>query len=297
MNLKIYDNNTTSNDNIIEKKYYQNKYNIFRVNNVLKYEIENFNTWTVETSTIGVISTSNYYLIIDTFFHDAFGHWVFESAIYLKLFLELKKEYPNLKLHLKGKKKYKVLFVEYFGINIDDIVYNLEPSNTCIFPLPISCLNIKENNHLFREYVDDLFTHFSFTLEKEYNILLSPRGRLENYKNNDRIINTTDIENNLQTMSNTLIMYTDELNDLKTQIDLVKKTNTVVITDGSPFMVNGMFAKNSKIILLGDMFKSQMEVYQKNHYIFQKIAENNEIIIIPGSWSWTYSYNDIKYYI
>lgn len=297
MNLKIYDNNTTSNDNSIEKQHYQNKYTIFSVKNVVKYDIENFNTWTIDTSTIECDSNIQYYLIIDTFFHDALGHWVFESAIYLKLFLELKKDYPNLKVHLKEKKNYKEFFIQYFGIDRNDISYKLESSNISIFPLPISCLNIKENNHLFQEYVDDLFKHFSFTLEKEYDILLSPRGRLENYKNNDRIVNTTDIENNLRNMSNTTIMYTDELKDLKTQVELVKKSKTAIITDGSPFMVNSMFAKNSKIILLGNMFKDQMKIYEKKYYIFQKICENNDVIIIHGSWNWTCNYNDIKYYL
>ena len=68
-----------------------------------------FNKWTIETNQIYPSNysypsnDSSYYFIIDTLLHDAFAHWVFESAIYLPLFLLLKeKYYPNLKLYIRG---------------------------------------------------------------------------------------------------------------------------------------------------------------------------------------------------
>ena len=125
MLIKIFDNNTTSNDNLVKKQLYNNKYNIFFVNNVIKYNIEHFNTWNINTNIYNNNDSNNYYLIIDTTIDDAFGHWVFESAIYLQLFIELKKTYPNIKIHLKRPKKYKKIFIEYFNINTNDIVYNL----------------------------------------------------------------------------------------------------------------------------------------------------------------------------
>ena len=297
MLIKIFDNNTTSNDNLVKKQLYNNKYNIFFVNNVIKYNIEHFNTWNINTNIYNNNDSNNYYLIIDTTIDDAFGHWVFESAIYLQLFIELKKTYPNIKIHLKRPKKYKKIFIEYFNINTNDIVYNLEPINTCIFPLPISCLNIQENNNLFKEYIDDLFTYFNYTLEKKYNILLTPRGKLENLQSNDRNVNTIDIEHNISDISNNVIMYTDLLENLDTQIKLIKGSKNIIVTDGSPFLVNGMFSKNSTIFVLGDIVNLQLIEFKKMEYIYNKICENNEVIVIQRTNNFTYCYKDIKHFL
>jgi hypothetical protein len=289
MKLRIFG----TDDSSIENIFYKKKYKLYFVRNVIQYEIENFNTWVVKNGEDNIFDGS-YYFIIDTLYHDAFAHWVFESAIYLMLFLELKKEYPRLKLHFKEKKKYKESFAQYFGIDVNDITYNLEPNNLCIFPSPISCLNIRDSNHFFEQYVDDLFEHFNFSVDKEYDILLSPRGKLENFKNNDRIVDTNDIERTLERMKSTCIMYTDNLKDLNTQIEEIKKSKTIIITDGSPFMVNGMFAKNSVIIVLGNIFKEQMEIYKKNNYIYKKICENNNVIFLQSSsGNNTFCYSDV----
>lgn len=75
------------------------------------YSYINFDTFKITYNNINNINNIQYYLIIDTKDYDAFGHWVFESAIYIPFYIKLKEIYPNIKIHLKSKKKFKDIFL------------------------------------------------------------------------------------------------------------------------------------------------------------------------------------------
>jgi hypothetical protein len=53
-------------------------------------------------------------------------------------------------------KDYKKLFCKYFNILEDDITLDLNKNNTCIFPLPISCLNNVEVTSDYTTLVNNL---------------------------------------------------------------------------------------------------------------------------------------------
>ena len=46
-----------------------------------------------------------YFLLFETCMDAAFSHWIYESAIYLSYFFELKSKYPELKLLVKKTQK------------------------------------------------------------------------------------------------------------------------------------------------------------------------------------------------
>jgi hypothetical protein len=125
------------NINILTEEIYQ--YTEFK--NVIRVA-NHWNKWMIEIGNINTSSNVSYYLVIDTIYHEAVFHWVAECAIYLPFFNILKNKYPTIKLYLKGFKTFKKLFCDYFDIKQHDIVYNLDHSNVCIFPMPISALNI-----------------------------------------------------------------------------------------------------------------------------------------------------------
>ena len=54
------------------------------------------------------------FLLFETTMDFTFGHWIYESAIYLPYFFELKLKYPELKLLVKQspKRSYKKLFFD-----------------------------------------------------------------------------------------------------------------------------------------------------------------------------------------
>jgi len=287
MTLEINRNSIYDSTNIF-------KYNI--VNNVYDYKCVDFDKWIINTNkNLDSNNELNYYLIIDLPANDAFAHWVYESAIYLPLFNILKNKYHNIKIHIRSVKDYKKLFFKYFNINEDDITLELKSNNICIFPLPISCLN---NIELSDDYIN-LVNNFILNLNiiknnnKEYNILLLPRGNKENLVANDRLCNVEDIINNLSIINNNHILYTDDCNNLIEQINIVNNSNNIILVDGSAYLVNGIFCTNSNIIILGNITLSQMLIYKKLQYIHNLILNNNTVVHLPYMNG---DYNNSKYY-
>lgn len=285
-----------NNIDILTEEIYQ--YTTFE--NVIKVENQ-LNKWIIEVDKNIKSSNISYYLIIDTLYHDAFFHWVAECAIYLPFFIRLKNKYPTLKLYLKEFKNFKKLFCDYFDIKQHDIVYNLDNSNVCIFPMPISALNIVELNENWKLHVD----YFIWKLTSKYidnqkNIqsIFLPRQSKENYKNNDRRYNTIDISNNIEKSNNSVILNTDDIIDLNEQIKLVNSSSNVILTAGSAYFVNGLFCKNSHIILLDDSFNMpQINGYMKLKHIHNTICENNKVFFIPKHNGNVFYYNDITNYL
>ena len=267
--------------------------------NVIKVENQ-FNKWIIEVDNTNNSSNISYYLIIDTKLHDAFFHWVAESAIYLLFFNILKNKYPTLKLYLKEFKTYKKLFCDYFNINQNDIVYNLDYSNVCIFPMPISCLNIAKRDENWKiqfNYFIEKLNSTCIDNQKYIQSIFLPRQTKENYKNNDRTYNTIDISNHIENSENSVILNTDNIVDLTQQINMINSSSNVILTAGSAYFMNGLFCKNSHIIVLDDSLIWQIDTFMKLKYIHNKICETNKVFFIKSKGNNVFYYNNIKKYL
>ena len=306
----IYIHDDTCKNNNLKRIFLDNIYEFYELNNIINYDYINFNSWKINLYNIDNINnidnTNNniqYYLIIDTLFNDAFLHWVVESAIFLPSFKKLKENYPNIKIHIKIKRKYKDLFIKFFNIDENDIVYNIEKNNISFFPIPNTSLNNNSISDLYINYFNNFYKYIQYTKldNKIYDkILILPRGNKENYKGNDRTYNIDDIINNLIDKSFILIADND-INNLNNQIEIINKYKNIILTDGSPFFVNGLFANNSNIIVLGDIILNQIQNYKKMDYIFIIIKNKNKVNIIPYNNETFYNsffyYNEISLFL
>ena len=267
--------------------------------NVINVENQ-YNKWIIEVDKNISNSNISYYLIIDTLLHNAFFHWIAECAIYLPFFNILKNKYPTLKLYLKEFKTYKKLFCDYFNITQNDIVYNLDNSNVCIFPMPISSLNIVKLDENWKIHVDYLIQKLNSTCidnQKSIQSIFLPRQTKENYKNNDRTYNTIDISNHIENSKNSVILNTDSIVDLTQQINMVNSSSNVILTAGSAYFMNGLFCKNSHIIVLDDSMIWQIDTFMKLKYIHNKICETNKVFFIKSKGNNVFYYNNIKKYL
>jgi hypothetical protein len=225
----------------------------------------------------------NYIFIIDNIFNDAFAHFVYQSAIYLPLYNILKKKYNNIKLALKCKKTYKSLFINFFDINNDDIIYYIPNNNICFFPMP-SSLNIKHYNENYSNSINNFFNIFNNTIlynTIEYEYLIMPRQSKENYKYNDCYVSYNNIINKFNNNYNKkyFILNTDNITNLKDQIKIIQSSKNIIITDGSPYLVNGLFCKNKIIHLCGRLItNSQRTSYPYVDIICKNIEQYNNII-------------------
>lgn len=279
--------------------YTLNTYKYYMINNVDSYSYLNFNTWNIKINSSQDVYMDSIFLCIDTEYNDTFGHWVTESAIYLPFFQDLKLQYPNIKIHLQNKKKYKLLFTRKFNISDNDIVYELPQVNTCIFPLPITSLNNNSLSNDYISYFNTLYNRVNLDNTKNIHILVMPRGTLENYVNNNRFVNTSHIEECITRMQNTKILYTDILETLDEQLQIVSSSKYIIVNDGAAFFINGFFTNNSIIIVLGDNVCKQAQSFQKVKFILDRIKKTNTVIFIPYNQSNPYSFKfeDVQAYL
>jgi hypothetical protein len=226
-------------------------YKYFTVPNVLSYSNgSDFKSWTITTGTPPAGDRPPVmYFIIDTHFDDAFSHWVYECAVYLELFCILKEKYPDLRLHVKTRRGYKHLFYSMFSIREEDIVYSLEPKNISFFPTPVSLLNCTELSFDYIEHLRAFFIRFQQYKEKHTtDVVFLPRQTSENYTNNPKSYDMSKMYDDSKYSYD--IIYTDTISDLKEQIRRVSSAKTLVLIDGSSFLVNGMFSRNARIMII-----------------------------------------------
>ena len=245
-----------------------------------------------------------YILLIENSYHQAFGHWVYESAIFLQYYNELKKILNKpLKIFIINKpyRSYKNLFLSYYNIDENNIIYcneelkhndynntwfkrynvTLPINNICITTpivtyntLPASKMPIPIND--FKQRIYDLRSSLlKNIIDNEHKIdwLFLPRAKKENYKPNDRKINYTNVYEFLKD-KNHLIYDTMDTKKLIDQIKLVRSAKNVILDYGASFCVNGLFCENQNIYLTTRLAHLQ-QICSKT--LFKIIMEKNNI--------------------
>lgn len=275
------------------------KYKI--VDNVKDYSYVDYDKWLINTrDNHNKEEHVNHYLIIDTLHNDAFGHWVYESAIYLLLFIELRRLYPQIKLHLHCHKEYKRLFYEHFGIDKTEVTIELNPNNRCIFPLPITAHNKDTICQDYITQVDAFCRHIQSSVSKIANknisILLMPRQTKENYIGNDRSYNIEHISDKLAKEQNSMILNTDNIHTLQDQIELVNSSKNIILHGGAAYFFNGMISNNANLVVLDATHHiDQLKQYVKLKYSDYIVQMRNTVHNISNSDS--FRYDDIKEYL
>jgi hypothetical protein len=240
----------------------------------------------------------SYFLLFETSFDSAFAHWIYESAIYLFYFFELKAECPKLKILVKQnpKRSYKKLFFKALNINENDIywieneessdcrtIYDNIPINNICINTKLQCMNtININTILLKELVINFRNKIINNLnivypeKKTIEYLFFPRSKIENYSCNDRIINYDAVYAILEGKEHVIHDTINTIN-LKDQIELLISSNTIFLDWGSSMLVNGIFCKNSNI-LISDALEFQRK-YKWFDVFFEIAMENNNNFI------------------
>jgi hypothetical protein len=214
----------------------------------------------------------HYFLLFEVCCDSAFGHWIYESAIMLIFYEQLKAKYPKLKLLVKSvpKRSYKKLFFDALNILEEDIYWleveekytgniayeNIPINNICI-STQIFFLNtvpIKRYD-LFKRIVlkfKEIILHnldIKYPDEKPIDILFFPRSKNgENYKVNDREIDYSKVNNMLKNKKYTEY-DTANTKKLKDQIELLVSSKHIFLEWGSSFVVNMLFCRDSNIYI------------------------------------------------
>lgn len=274
--------------------------------NIQKYEFHDFHddnadflNYHIQHSSSGCCIAT--YLIIDTPNHNAFGHWTFESAIILPYIQKLLNHYPNLKIVCNHSNPYKELYLTFFNIEKERIVDTIQYThNICLFPNLSECsLNLKSNTNIYENALVNFDKYFDRNQQKIYEKILLTRHQQNNYKLFERTVDTSDIQTHLS--SNDLVLDTSVLQTLREQIDYIQRSKIIIVPDGSAFLVNGFFARESIIIVLsGHVLSCSQAVVctPRLKYIINRIRQNNLIVYIANpAINWhhqTFTYDNIK---
>ena len=301
INLIIYMISLNSSSfNFQIEKYKFNKYE-----NVLKYDYVHvkplLNVY-IETNIQNIDNNEKeIYYIFDCPAVDAFAHWVFESFIFYNYFLQINQLHSNVKIVVSNKKKYVKNFFKLFNIE-NIIIDNIQSfNNICYFSpiLSLNDLNIDSNLFitLINNFAYDIMNYKINNLPNVNNIIYLPRNTKDNYVPNDYIIIDSDIiEENVINFNGT-ILNTYQINNLNLQFSIINSFNTIILNFGSSFLVNCIFLKNKKIIILNyNGMMSQIYHYPSINILFNYI-KNNNIIIVINSKNNTFDFNDIKEFL
>lgn len=256
------------------------------------------------------------YIILDTPYNSAFGHWLYESAILIPYLPIIAKKYTNIKLVYNNASSYKDAVLDYFGIgreyrytpkivkygkNASELEYFFDnDENICIYPnLHICSLNPETFSNEYSKFIMPLFKCFDFKCEKEFRVTLFPRHNKQNFWISDRRIHTNDIAEHLTEQD--LVVDTSKCRNLAEQVSFVQRSKYIVIPDGSAFLGNGLFARDSIfVILCGFILTCSQAVTDtfKLKQIINQIRKNNVIIyaLIPAAnpENQTFLYEHVK---
>jgi len=277
-------------DTSLVKKHIIEECTFYLVEDVVDYNFcENtFNKWIINKANSNKDKEcfpSNIYMIIDTASNAGIAHWVYESAILLSFFKDLQKIHPTIKIHLKTNKTFKLIFLKLFNINEEDISYSIKENNICYFIPPITSLNIKEVLYFHRKYIYNLKEHFDSVEEdkgQNIDLLVLPRQIKDNYNIGFDYSPLTKIISILRQEGRELqVLNTDDINDIKTQINIIRRAKNIVLVDGAALLINGMFANNSRIhVVTRNVTRVQSRVYPQMKYLLDLIEINNENILL-----------------
>ena len=249
-----------------EPSFTIDKYDLFIAKNVSKIAIISRKSyaWDIEYNLLIDCQPDIIYFYMDQIYDDAFGHYMFESSIYLFLYIKLKLINPNIKLLSFKKKNFKTIMYTAFNISDNDIHYEIKsPNNTILFPRATSQAD-HSNIDIYSYYINNLYTYFTNkigTIKKDINVLYFPRGIKENYVGNNRTIGIQlFLTDYISQLDNCLVYKTDEeTHNMIDQIKVIRRAHILIVDMGSNFGINSYFADNMKVICIGDIQQSCKE--------------------------------------
>ena len=208
----------------------------------------------------------------------AFGHWVYESVIYIPVYKRLKETNPTMKLMIGSYKPYKELYIHYFGLDMQDVVYSIPLGSTCMIPSPTYSLTRKDISREHQSLIENIIPSIYVNIKDGFTFF--PREDTNNYEGNNHM--KISFRSIVDFMDRTGIPYsvynTSATSSLLEQIEKVQHSKVILIPDGSAFLVNGVFARDSIIYVVGRLCSKQHAIlYPQIGYIVSLIESKNTV--------------------
>jgi hypothetical protein len=243
---------------------------------------------------------------IDTSTHDAFLHWLAESAVFLEYWDDLLAMHPGIRLLLHTKKGFKLAFVkELYGIPLDRVVFKDEsPDTAALAGEPNAITYFPPLLTLFEQRTTDfplfgaLWHRLITRLRRVAGVDAPPpwlptralillRGSKENYLNNDNrdyriskaLAEHAQREPLLPSSRVPLEAVTyDAFPSLMEQVVAQSQARVFTVTYGSAFFFNGALARNGTILVDNPTLFRQQRTWPYMGFLWEYAAKFNRVL-------------------
>ncbi len=274
------------------------------VENVIDYKLESHLNTSVTVAgdeiqrlTVADIKDDQHeiYVVAGTIDGSNFGHFFWETVVYLRQFRQIKRIFPNVVFLVQEDKKFIKKIFDFYELKYDTKIS--KSKNYVGFLPPITPLITNANSLMY----GDLLQSFHYELHREnksvtakdINILYIPRHKAGNYPyENMRSVEADSITDFLANKTNCLTLDTENNDDWGLEIEYTKKAKFIIVPDGSAYAVAGFHAHNSTIIVLGSyMTPLGYLKWDKVRLINQLICRNNKVFFVAAE-----NKGNIEYY-
>ena len=261
------------------------------VYDVESYEFSNFVSLLVTTTTEPRITTilnpekvesRTLYCCMDSQHSSNFGHFFWESFVFLKEYRRLIRNFPRIIFLLGTRQRFKSKILDSYGFKY---AYEITDKNNVVaFMPPITSLVTNKYTHYYSKLIDQF--HFEIqlnapsSLDKDILICYFPRHKtLDNtfYEGQNRSYDTTELAEFLNMRPDCVVFDTESSESWEQEISLVRRSKILIFHDGSSAAVLGFHAKDSVLIALSNnVMVPSMRRFDKVYCIQQKMSSFNE---------------------
>lgn len=280
---------------------FKDSYPIFRYQQVRSCEFYNCERrFSVEFAEQLENDTNISYLVCESPGSPAFSHWVFEFFIPNLCFLQsLVQNQDELFFILFTGHRYMINFLQYIGIKKEKIIIASE-SNDHIYTIYHKNIAFHNINNIV--YFPSLHSHNDKSVScQEWDDIFKicdtmkqsyPKNKLDipylylprNFKDNtypDRYKQISTEFEDWIIKENGVILDTYQLNNIETQIDIIRNAKVIILYSGSSYIVNGFFAVNAYIVVIDEIqVRGQAGIYPFYNAIHEYISRHNKVTII-----------------
>ena len=231
---------------------------------------------------IKLSQTKNLYCVVDTPASNNFGHFFWESMVFLKSLKRLRAKFPSIVFLIKETKKFKKKFFEHYDLQFATTISNSD-NYVGFLPLITSLVTNKYSTQyakLIDQFHYELHSDSPSYFEKDTDIVFFPRhNSVDNYKyeGQDRSLDTSQLINFLNQNHQTSVFNTENSESWAEEFRAMQSSKFIICHDGSSGAVAAFCARGSIIINLShNITLPSLRAYDKVRYIEEKSRMSNE---------------------
>jgi hypothetical protein len=233
-------------------------------------------------------STKDLYCVMDSPHSHNFGHFFWESFVFLPYFKRLLSRFPNIIFITGDEKRFKDKILQSYGFRFASKIRSL--NNIVAFMPPITALVTNKYTSVYCKALDEF--HYEIQRdrvpfeEKDIQVSYFPRHKaIDNtlYEGQNRNFYVPQIADFVKSRADCVLFDTEHSSCWEKEIDCVRRSKFMICHDGASVSVLGFHAHQTTIIALSDNVSiPSLRRFDKAAYLANKIASINEFFYVSA---------------